>query len=559
MHIPRIDRRYRHFKRYRQILGVLVKHGFGELLARMGLARRGRTLRRLLQARGISPEGSYAVRLRLVLEDLGPTFVKLGQVLSTRPFLIPGELAEELSRLQDEVPPVPFDRIRPAAERYLERSLDECFRTFEEEPIAAASIAQVHRAVMLGGEEVVVKIQRPDIRPVIQTDMEILMELALLMERHLPEARRYDPSGIVDQLARTTRRELDFLNEARNAERFAQNFEQDEGMYVPRVYWESTGAQILTLEWIQGIKISDLKALDAQGLDRLEIARRGGQAVLKQVFEDGFFHADPHPGNLFVLAENVIAPVDFGMMGHLDRETMRRMGDVLIGAVGKDVDRILRALVHVGTLDEEVDTDALRFDIADFMERYYEVPMSRLDMRTIVDEVFEVVRRHRVGIQSNFLLLGKALGTYEEIGRMLDPEYNFVEEARPFVKELFLRRIRPREMGRDLAMLTTDYYELARTLPKEVEGIVRQLRRGKLSIELEHKRLDKLIVDLDRASNRLSFSLIIAALIIGSSYIVQIEKGPLIFGYPVFGIAGFLFAGLLGIWLVVAILKSGRL
>jgi len=559
MHIPRIDRRYRHFRRYRQILGVLIKHGFGELLARMGLARRGRTLRRMLEARGISTEGSYAVRLRLVLEDLGPTFIKLGQVLSTRPFLIPRELAEELTRLQDKVPPVPFDRIRPTAERYLERSLDECFQTFEEEPIAAASIAQVHRAVTLGGEEVVVKIQRPDIRPVIQTDMEILMAFAQLMERHLTEARRYDPSGIVDQLARTTRRELDFLNEARNAERFAQNFERDEGMYVPRVYWELTGAQILTLEWIRGIKISDLRELDARGLDRREIARRGGQAVLKQVFEDGFFHADPHPGNLFVLEENVIAPVDFGMMGYLDRETMRRMGDVLIGAIGKDVDRILRALVHVGTLDEEVDTDALRFDIADFMDRYYEVPMSRLDMRTIVDEVFDVVRRHRVGIQSNFLLLGKALGTYEEIGRMLDPEYNFVEEARPFVKELFLRRIRPQEMIRDLAMLTTDSYELVRMLPREMESIVRQLRRGKLSIELEHKRLDKLIVDLDRASNRLSFSLIIAALIIGSSYIVQIDKGPLIFGYPAFGIAGFLFAGLLGIWLVVAILRSGRL
>ena len=558
MNIPRINRRYRHFRRYRQILTVLIKHGFGELLARMGLTR-ARTLRRLLEARGLFAEHSYAVRMRLVLEDLGPTFIKLGQVLSTRPFLIPRELAEELTRLQDDVPPVPFDRIRPAVERCLGRATYECFQAFEEESIAAASIAQVHRAITLDGEEVVVKIQRPDIRSVIRTDMEILMELAQLMERHLPESRQYDPTGIVEQLAKTTHREMDFLNEARNVERFARNFEEDDTIHVPRVYWGLTGPQVLTLERIQGVKISDLERLEARGLDRREIARRGGQTVLKQVFVDGFFHADPHPGNLFVLEGNVLAPVDFGMMGYLDRETMQRMGDLLIGAIGKDVDRILRSLMHVGTLDEDMDTDALRWDIADFMERYYEVPMSRLDMRIILDEMFEVVRRHRIGIQSNLFLLGKALGTYEEIGRMLDPEYNFVEEARPFVKHLFLRRIQPKEMARDLTTLTTDYYELLRTFPGEMERIVRKLRRGKLSIELEHRGLDKLIIDLDRASNRLSFSMIIAALIIGSSYIVQLERGPLLFGYPIFGIVGFVFAGLLGIWLVVAILRSGRL
>ena len=557
MHIPRIDKGYRNLRRYRQIIGVLIKYGFSEILGRAGATPRFRLLRRIFKLEREWTEGSYAARLRLALEELGPTFVKMGQVLSTRPFLIPQELVTELSKLQDEVTPVAFEGIRQTFETNLGRPIEACFSSFEPKPIAAASIAQVHWAVTLEGQRIVVKVQRPGIRRLVETDMDILYHLAGLLERHIPEIRRYDPSGVVAELAKTLRREMDFLNEARNIERFAQNFREDQTIYVPKVYWELTTSQVLTLEYIEGIKISEIDRIETEGLDRREIAQSGGRFVLKQVFEDGFFHADPHPGNLFVLPGNVIAPIDYGMMGHLDRETIRQLSDLLIALTRKDVDRVVRSLMRTGVVAEITDLNELQFDVADFLERYYEVPVGQIDMRTVVNDVFEMARKHRIGVQSNLLLLGKALGTYEEVARALYPDYDFIAEAKPFVRKLMIGRVDPREVGYDLASFLEDLIRLVRTLPRETESIVKKLQQGRLSFELEHRKLDRLVEERDRSSKRLSFSVVIAALIIGSSLVLNMDKGPMIGGYPLLGIFGFAFAGLLSIGLMISILRSG--
>ena len=474
-----------------------------------------------------------------------------------RPFLIPRELAEEMTKLQDEVPPVEFSVIKPEIERYLGKEVGEVFREFEEVAVAAASIAQAHRAITLDGKMVAVKVQRPGIKEDIDADMSILADIAGLLQRHIPEIGRYDAVGIVEEIEKTTRKEMDFLNEARNIERFAINVESNPNIYTPKVYWDLTGAQILTLELIDGVKISNIDEIDRLGMDRKKIAQIGGRAVLKQIFEDGFFHADPHPGNLFVLSGDVIAPVDYGMMGYLDKETMRQLGNLLIAVIERDTQRTIRHLVDVGIVDEEADIDSLRIDLADFIDRYYGVPMSHMDMKAVVDDVFELVRKHKIGIQLNLMLLGKALGTYEEVARMLDPDFNFITEAKPFVNRLIFKRTSPGEIAVNLMGISRDYQEFIKVLPTRLDSITRKLERGNLTLEIQHREINKFITEMDRASNRLSFSLLIAALIVGSAYVL--DKGPEFLGYSVIGILGLCFAGVLGIWLVIGILRSGRL
>lgn len=502
---------------------------------------------------------NYAQRIRLAMEELGPTFVKLGQLLSTRPFLIPLELVIELSKLQDEVAPFSFEQAKEIVEKELKTSLDQLFFSFDKAPIASASLSQVHRAKTREGDEVVVKIQRPGIKPIIDTDMEILADLANLLERHIPESRQYDPKGMVDELSKTFRREVDFKNEARNIEIFALNFKDDPAVFVPRVFWDMTTDLVLTLEYIEGIKVTNLKEIKARGLDRKTIAKNAGRSVFKQVFIDGFFHADPHPGNLFVLDNNAIAPVDFGMMGRLSESTMDELSELLVAVVSWNPRGVIKTWQKAGVLEQTPDLKALEADLTDFLYRYHKIPLSRIDMKTLVNHAFDIVHRHRISLQSDLMLFGKALITYEEVGRLLDPEYDLVTEAVPFVKKLSQRKYRPKIILRDIVTFLQDLRELITPFPYELKRIVEKLSRGDLGLELHHKGLEKLMLEVERSANRISFSLIIAAIIVGSSLIMRLEVGYKFLGYPLLGILGYVFAGILGIWLVLAMLRSGKL
>ncbi len=550
----------RNLRRYRQIVKVLVKYGFGEFLERMTILSYLRIGKSFLTRRKLQIEKlSYAQRIRLALEELGPTFVKLGQVLSMRPFLIPLELIVELSKLQDQVAPFDFAQVKEIVESELGAPLMSLFSEFDTGPIASASLSQVHKAKTVDGRVVVVKVQRAGIRKLIDMDMEILRDLTSLLERYVPESKQYDPKGMVEELARSTKREIDFNHEARNIEIFAENFKDDPTVFIPKVFWNMTTSKVLTMEFIDGTKISNLDEIERKGLDRKKIAQNGGRLVFKQIFEDGFFHADPHPGNLFVLENNVIAPVDYGMTGKLSDSDLQELSDVLISAVTWDPAGVIKAYRDGGALDESVNIKVLETDITDFLYRYHRVPLSRINMRDIINEAFDIIHRHNIRLQSQLMLLGKALATYEEVARMLDPDYDLVTELVPFVRKLYFRRFKPSHILRDMLSGLYDLKSFFKIFPFELKRISQKLGKGEMGFVFEHKGLDKLILEMERSSNRVSFSLIIAAIIVGSSLVMRLETKLVLFEYPMFGILGYIFAGILGVWLTIAILRSGKL
>jgi len=395
---------------------------------------------------------------------------------------------------------------------------------------------------------VAVKVQRPGIREAIEADLDILFELARLAKRRLPSGELYDPVGAVEEFARTIHEELDFTREGRHMEIFKHNFAEDETIYVPKVFWEYTTPHVLVMEYIQGIKISDLEQLEAAGLDRKAIARNGAQAILRQVFEHGFFHADPHPGNLLVLPGNVIAPLDFGMMGRLDEELRTLVAELLAGFVKKDVDRIIGVLREMGSLDAEVDTQALRAELSGLVEHYYGVPLKRLDLRRIFEEGMALVRNFHIKVPRGLVLMGKALVTEEGVGRMLDPDFDMVSMAKPYVQRLLLQRYDPRRQLAKWLEVLDGYQRMLARLPTDVQAALAGLATLGRTTAARGE---------ERSRDRLSLALIASALFLGASLIIQSGTGPKLWGVPVLGLLGYVGAAILVGWLLWG-LRSGR-
>ncbi|GIX49637.1 MAG: ubiquinone biosynthesis protein UbiB [Candidatus Tectimicrobiota bacterium] len=549
-------RRLRGLKRYREVAQALVKYGYVDVVEALRLDMPLRFGRRLL-GRPEAPPVSKPVRLRLLCEELGPTFIKLGQLLSTRPDLLPPEYLRELARLQDHAPSEDFAAICATVQEELGRPLTELFASIDAAPLAAASIAQVHRATLPGGERVILKVQRPGIRQVIQADLDLLRDLARLAERYLSELRPLQPTGLVEEFARSIAQELDFRHELRNLQRCAQLFADDPTVYVPKAYPELSTARVLTMEYVEGIKITDREALCAAGLDPRAVAVNGANALLKQVFVHGFFQADPHPGNLVVRKDNTIAILDYGMFGTIDAETREQLATLLLGLVQRDVAKILRALAGLEVLSPELNRRQLRRDLTMLADTYLTVPLEQLDLSTLVEEVMQVVRRHGLRLPSDFYLLLRALITAESLGRELDPSFSIMEHLRPFAERLVMERYDPRYLLRKLGHTAEEAEELLLFLPAAAMQILDKLRRGELHLGLEVQQLDRLMREFDTASNRLTLAIILAASIIGSSLILLTEMPPLLFGYPALGLIGFTVAGVLGFGLVIAILRSG--
>jgi len=558
MPIPRPDLTIRNIKRYRTIARVFIKYGFGEIVDRMNLARVLRFGRRLLMQKP-SEEKSAAARVRLALEELGPTFVKLGQVLSMRPFLIPYELVAELTKLHDQVAPMSWETARRAIEENLGGQIDKAFRTIETQPTASASLSQVHLAEMYDGMKVVVKIQRPGIKKIIDADMIILKDIAQLLEKHIPESRQYEPVGIVDELARSTRKEINFLYEARNIEIFARNFEGNSTIFIPRVFWEFTTRKMITMERIEGIKITDFARMKEYGIERADICKKGGDIVFTMVFDHGFFHADPHPGNLFVTHDGRIAPVDYGMMGVLSTSQLNELGDILASIVANDAYGVVNAFSRADVIPETTSQQALEADISELLIRYHKIPLAQIDMSTLFDEFFDIVHRHCLKIKSELMVFGKALVTYEEVARQLDPQYDLIKSAEPYVKQLAMRRMGISQLISDFRLGTAELREFMIKFPSEARRFTTKLNKGKAVIGLDIKGFEKLIVELDRSTNRLAFALVIAAIIVGSSLVLSLDIGGKVYGLPILGLSGYIFAGILGAGLVISILRSGKL
>lgn len=553
-------RRVRNIRRYREVLRVFLRHGFANTIQQLGLGPLVSLPRRILgRGREEMPPPTMAEHFRLALEELGPTFVKLGQVLSTRPDLLPPEFITELSKLQDQVPPFPFPQARAQVESSLGKPLEAIFAEFAEEPLAAASLGQVHAARLKDGTEVVVKVQRPDIEEIISVDLDILYDVAQLAEERTPLGELYPLREMAEDFAATLRAEMDYRREGRNADRFRENFRDVETVYIPRVYWDYTTGRVLTLERLRGIRIDDLEGMREAGIDPKRVALHSTQLVLKEVFEDGFFHADPHAGNFFVLPGEVIGAMDFGMVGRLDRDTKESLLRLFIAAVQFDVASLVEELDRMGVIGPGVDRAWLRRDLTRILDRFYGVPLSEMRVQPVMESILPVAFRHRLRLPSNLWLLGKSIVMMEGLGQRLYPDMDVFAVARPYVQESLRQMASPSAMARRTVEWAQDWASLLASIPERVPQLLDQAQRGEMELGIRIDGLDEILARLDRLVNRLGTAILIAAFILGLAWLIPpFYPG----GWRQWGVlvplAGFVVASFLGLWWAWACWRSGR-
>ena len=556
-----VGRTYRNLNRYRQILAVLFKYGFGDLIELLKIEQYIEVGLQLISKnrRNRIEKLSRAERVRMAFEELGPTYVKLGQVLSTRPDLIPVDFTNELSKLQDEVPPFAFSEAKETIEAEFGSPLEELFDFFDELPFASASIGQVHKAGLKDGEMVAVKVQRPGIKKIIEVDLEIMLHLAMLVERNIKEIALYRPVKIIEEFARTLEKEIDYTLEATSMERFARHFLNDPTTYIPKVFRDMTTERVLSMELVDGIKISEIDRLEKAGLDRKTITVRGANFYLKQVFDFGFFHADPHPGNIFILPDNVICLLDFGMTGSVDRQTRENFVDLIDSVARRHETKTTQVILKLTSWDDEPDLRQLERDVTDFMGQHLYKPLKNIEVGKLMNHLLELISRHRLMIAPDIFLMMKAMTTVEGVALVLDPDFDMIAQTAPFIRRIKLSRFHPERIAEDLIQLVSETLQFVEKFPKDMLEITRLIRQQRLSLKMEHQGLDAMLATHDRISNRISFSIIIAALIIGSALIVISEIPPLFYGISLIGIVLFSTAAIMGIWLLIAILRKGRL
>ncbi len=552
----------RDLPRLHEITTVFIRHGLGDLVRRVGVAsvleRAGQILHwgEARDSAQLEPQR----RLRLALEELGPTFVKLGQMLSTREDLLAPKWTQELERLQSHVAPVPFDALLPQVERALGRSPFDVFTDLEREPYASASIAQVHRARLPNGTQVVLKIRRPDIVPKIDADLRILSQIAELIEIEVHEARRYRPSRIVTEFRRSLERELDLAGEARSLERFARNFADDPNIIVPRVFWEWTSSVMNVQEHMEGIPGNDIAAIDAAGLDRKVLAARGVDSVLKMILVDGFFHADPHPGNVLYLPGNRIVMMDFGMVGRLSPMRRKQIVDLLAGIARQDEESMLEVLLD-WTSEEIEDESRLAGDIGELAFDYADMPVKELKIGPLLHRVTTVMREHSIVLPSDLTLMFKALITLEGLGRQYDADFRLIERIRPFIDRAAAERFQPRAIAERGQAAVGQFVNLVTSLPRDIARLVKDARRGRMRVDLDLKRLDTFGRQLDRTLDRTTMGILTASLVIGSSIVLTVRGGPELFGVPVLtvlGLFGYVLAFFNSLWIIYGIWRSGK-
>ncbi|UCE84152.1 MAG: phosphotransferase [Deltaproteobacteria bacterium] len=543
----------KHLGRFKNIIVTLFRYGFDDVVERLDLP--GKIL--IEKIRKVDREMSTWERFRHMLDDLGPTYIKFGQIMSLRPDLIPNALILELRKLQDEVAPVGYDTIRNQVENSLQLPLTQVFSSFEEKPLAAASLAQVHRAVLRdSGQVVAVKVQRPKIRQMIETDLYILELIAGQLDDRMESVRIYDLPTLVQEVKKTLLRELDFTREARHIKICRGNLSETQEVYIPQVYERYSTDRILTMELVQGTKMKEL-APDDQ-FDREILAKRGLRLTIKQVLEDGFFHADPHPGNVIILDDNVLCVLDWGMVGRLTRRARYELIDLINAVVDKDSERILTILVNLTQVDGSIIPRRMEREILDILDIYHSLPIQELNLGQLLLDISTMLRENRLKVPVDLAVMIKALITAEGTARQLYPELNVVKEAEPYVKRLALERWKPEVLWRDLRRNLSTLFTLQRELPLRLSQIVEKIDRGELNIRFQHANLGGLRSTLENISNRLTLGIIIAALIIASSMIITTGVKPLLFGFPALGIVGYMVSGVLGLWLVFNILRSRK-
>jgi ubiquinone biosynthesis protein len=546
--------------RMQDIATVLIRYGFGGFVQLLGLerilARVGKTLHWQHAEEYASLDTPR--RLRLILEELGPTFIKMGQILATRVDLFPPAYIAEFEKLLDQVPPLPFADLLSQLEEDLGGSVTDIFLEIDSQPLAAASLAQVHKAVLKNGAPVVLKIRRPGIRKIIEADLHLLDRLVDIIESDAPELRRYHPREVVRQFSQSLRRELDFAAESRNAERVAANLSGDPNIMIPKVYWEFTGERLNVQEYVDGILGRDLSGVVSAGLNKRLLAERGVRAVLQMIMVDGFFHADPHPGNVFYLPDNRLAFIDFGMMGRLTDERREQVISFLYGMVNHHAATVVEILEDWSDIVKTDTQSTLVVEIDAFVEHYSSLALKDLSLPMMIGDLMVIIRDHNLSLPPDLALLIKAYITLDGFGRYLEPEFNTLNFSAPIIQKLIADRYKPDAIAkrgwRNLVVVA----ELLSALPKELHQLLRASRKGTIQVDINVRGLDRHINKLNGAITRLTMGIVTAALIIGTSIIMTVKGGPEILGMPVFGFIGFISASILGVWLLASIWRGRK-
>ena len=501
--------------RYRQIAEVLYRNGLGWLVTASGLQARVPFLGRIAARDDAGRPRSSPAYLRTALEELGPTFVKLGQLLSTRPDLLPADYRDELAKLQDAAPPVPWDQVRGVLAEELGEQWKDRFASFTHEPLASASIGQAHAATLRNGTDVVVKIRRPGVVGQVDEDLDILRNLAHAADRHWEAAADYDLAGIADEFADTLRRELDYLEEGRNAEHFARNFAHDPGIRIPAVYWDVTTSRVLTLERLRGLKVTDTAALDAAGIDRTALAERAAHAEVKMVFEDGFFHADPHPGNLFIEPNGRIGLIDFGMVGRVDERLREQLSSLFVAVIRRDPERMATALMRVSVSPTRVDRGRLVDDLGPFIRMYQGRDLAHVQVGKLITLALGILRRHHLQLPREMALLLKMLVMTEGMGEVLDPEFSLGQTLAPYARRMAAGHLYPAAYAKRLARASMEALELGTELPDQIRRLINTLDVEGLEVHLRASELAPLVERLERVGNRMVAAIFAAAFIRG--------------------------------------------
>lgn len=556
-----IGKRIRHVQRYHEIINSFIRNGFSYFVKDIGLIEMFSPRKKIVRESSRSKDRTLGERIYTFLEELGPSFIKFGQLASTRRDLISDEIIRELERLQDDVVAFPYEAVEKIIYAELGDTPENLFKHFSVEPLAAASIGQVHEAILKDGTKVAIKIQRPEIKQTIETDLEIMLDLARLAEARLSWAKQNKVTELVNEFAESIQKELNYELEGQNADRIARNCAELDTVIVPKIYWEYSTKKVLTMDFVSGIKINDIEKLKEANFNCEQLAHNFAEIFLQQVLIDGFFHADPHPGNVFVTEDGKIALIDFGLAGRLQPHLKYQFASLVIALQRQSTDGIMRSLSEMEIIPTTTDINTLRADIDDLKEKYYTMSFTDIKLGEVLSELFAIAHRHKIKFPSEFTILGKVVLTVEAIMEQLDPNINIMQLAEPFSRQLLKDRYSFKNISRRFIYNTMEFTDDLVKLPKNLRDIMAMVKKGKVKHEMTVPQLDTFLEKIDKVANRLSysivllsFSIIMVGLIIGTSLG---HDNTLFWRLPVVEI-GFIIATAMVIWLLYSIFRSGR-